>query len=67
MADICDEAQADNEYFNKMAVKNAIAQNYPGESLEYCEDCEEKIPVGRRKAMPGCTRCVQCQADFESY
>jgi phage/conjugal plasmid C-4 type zinc finger TraR family protein len=30
-----------------------------------CEDCEEPIPEGRRKAAPGCTRCIRCQEHFE--
>lgn len=28
----------------------------------YCEDCLEAIPEARRLAMPGCTRCVNCQS-----
>ena len=26
-----------------------------------CADCDEPIPVARRQAVPGCTRCVDCQ------
>ena len=36
-----------------------------GESLTHCEDCGEPIPERRRQAVPGCTRCVACQALFE--
>jgi len=30
-----------------------------------CEDCGDSIPRARRKAVPGCTRCVTCQTKFE--
>lgn len=33
-----------------------------GESLRFCEICDAPIPEGRRKAIPGVRRCVQCQA-----
>jgi phage/conjugal plasmid C-4 type zinc finger TraR family protein len=36
-----------------------------GESLEFCEDCECRIPEGRRAAVPGCRRCVKCQEEYE--
>ncbi|PIE57141.1 MAG: molecular chaperone DnaK [Desulfobulbus propionicus] len=35
------------------------------ESSEICEECREPIPENRRKAVPGCTRCLSCQAEFE--
>ena len=30
-----------------------------------CLDCEEPIPEARRKAAPGCQRCINCQRIFE--
>ena len=30
-----------------------------------CEDCGGEIPAARRKAVPGCTRCVGCQKEAE--
>ena len=30
-----------------------------------CEDCGEEIPQARREAMPGCTRCAECQQMHE--
>lgn len=30
-----------------------------------CIDCGDSIPDKRRLAIPGCQRCVACQADFE--
>lgn len=36
-----------------------------GESLEFCEECGEKIPEGRRQALPGVRVCVPCQTEME--
>lgn len=37
-------------------------KNVPcGESLEFCEECGEEIPEGRRQAVPGVRLCVECQ------
>ena len=36
-----------------------------GEAASECEECEEPIPVKRRKAAPGCTRCLGCQERHE--
>lgn len=36
-----------------------------GESLEFCEECGEKIPEGRRLALPGVRLCVPCQTELE--
>lgn len=30
-----------------------------------CIDCGEVIPEKRRKAVPGCVRCIECQKAFE--
>jgi len=30
-----------------------------------CEDCEHPIPPARLRAMPGATRCVDCQGKYE--
>jgi phage/conjugal plasmid C-4 type zinc finger TraR family protein len=36
-----------------------------GQSLRQCIDCGEAIEEARRKAQPGCKRCVECQASYE--
>ncbi|MDR2724713.1 MAG: DksA/TraR family C4-type zinc finger protein [Candidatus Adiutrix sp.] len=36
-----------------------------GESLEFCEDCGEAIPLLRREALPGVRLCVPCQTEKE--
>ena len=42
------------------AVKRARSKLVAGEGLSHCEDCDEPIPEGRRKAVPGVRRCVVC-------
>ena len=46
----------------KDAVSGARSRMPSGESLQYCEECEEEIPRRRREAMPGVRTCVQCQS-----
>lgn len=36
-----------------------------GVSAATCLDCGGAIPEARRLAMPGCTRCVSCQEEYE--
>lgn len=35
------------------------------EGEEYCAECGEEIPAGRRAALPSATRCLPCQTAFE--
>ena len=37
-----------------------------GEGTLLCVECGEEIPVARRKAVPGVTTCVRCQAERDS-
>ncbi|WP_321532281.1 TraR/DksA C4-type zinc finger protein [uncultured Desulfuromonas sp.] len=37
------------------------------ESRTHCIDCEEPIPAARRKAIPGCKRCRDCQEIYEHW
>lgn len=33
----------------------------PGRFIsDFCEECEEEIPAGRKLAQPGCTLCISC-------
>jgi len=47
------------------ALRNRIprAGNMAGKT--HCEDCDGEIPAARRQAVPGCTRCIRCQEQFE--
>ena len=44
------------------AVKGARIRMPTGDGLDYCEECGEKIPEGRRRALPGVRTCVSCQS-----
>ncbi len=50
-------------------IKRVRNNTLSGESLEYCEECGEKIPEARRKAQPGVRLCIHCQeeADKENH
>lgn len=47
------------------AVKLARSRLPQGESLIYCDACEEMIPEARRRAIPGVRLCVDCQSRLE--
>ena len=42
-------------------IQRRLEKQATQESLEDCEDCGEAIPLARRTAIKGCTRCVWCQ------
>ncbi len=44
------------------AVSAARARMPSGESAEYCDECGERIPDKRCKALPGVRTCVACQS-----
>jgi phage/conjugal plasmid C-4 type zinc finger TraR family protein len=44
------------------AVLAARARMPAGEGAPHCEECGERIPEGRRRALPGVRTCVQCQS-----
>lgn len=50
-------------------IERALSENrrrlYSGASLEHCLDCGELIPAARRKAVPGVSLCLHCQAKAE--
>jgi RNA polymerase-binding transcription factor DksA len=41
-------------------LRRAIEKTNDG-TFGYCDDCNEKIPASRHKAVPGAIRCVLCQ------
>jgi len=47
------------------SVKLARSRLPSGESLAYCEACEEPIPEARRKAIAGVRLCIHCQSELE--
>jgi phage/conjugal plasmid C-4 type zinc finger TraR family protein len=47
------------------AVNLARSRLPSGDSLLYCEECEESIPDARRHAIPGVRLCIDCQSKHE--
>jgi phage/conjugal plasmid C-4 type zinc finger TraR family protein len=48
-------------------VKSARARLPQGEGTAECVECGEAIPAARRKALPGVTTCIACQADRDRH
>ena len=48
------------------AVRRARAGLPKGESLAFCEECEQPIPEARRLAVPGVRLCITCQEQHDS-
>lgn len=44
------------------AVQRARSQLPQGDSLAFCEECDEPIPEARRQALPGVRLCIICQS-----
>lgn len=40
---------------------------YRGASASHCTDCDEPIPEGRRRAIPGTKRCTSCASEVETW
>lgn len=64
MADIIDSA-SEVEELQRNAALAAHRMNRDAVSAIRCSDCDEELPEARRIAYPGCTMCVDCQADAE--
>ena len=47
-------------------IERAVARLKQG-TYGLCENCQEKIPVGRLNALPYTTLCIACQRELERY
>jgi phage/conjugal plasmid C-4 type zinc finger TraR family protein len=70
VGDEIDRAQANDEFFRELALKaveRRASSDERGKTDERrdCVDCGSLIPAARRRAVPGCVRCVACQNEFE--
>ncbi|MBF0802940.1 MULTISPECIES: TraR/DksA family transcriptional regulator [unclassified Neisseria] len=65
MTDIIDQASENEALFLAEALSKHRPSENTGKSNYECDDCGDPIPEERRKAVPGCTRCVYCQEYFE--
>lgn len=68
MSDICDKgSECEFQYIDNLLKYHAAKHRRPviGMQTLYCEDCGELIPDKRLQAVPGTTRCVKCQEEYE--
>lgn len=62
MADVIDIANDQADYFLQVALDRRQRQaTTTAASAEFCEDCDEPIPLRRQQAKQGCQTCVSCQ------
>lgn len=57
------EAQQREAALEEARYRRRLEQSRP--SAEECRVCGERIPLARRKAVPGVQTCVHCQAELE--
>jgi len=62
-ADIASDAEATHLRAALAARSSGAALSAPS-ALE-CADCGDPIPEARRLAVPGCTRCRDCQEEHD--
>ena len=65
MADIADDAQKNSDQFLGANIAACRSKLPSGVGSGECVGCEEPISAARKKAVPGCERCVDCQSDYE--
>ncbi len=59
------EAEIRADALRDHARRAALAGKTAADSAHFCVECGDDIPAARRKAAPGCTRCVHCMAVYE--
>lgn len=58
---MADEADIANDYAERELADRLYNRiQYRGQSATRCEDCDCEIPLLRREAVPGVSRCLDC-------
>jgi len=65
MSDVVDRANDEAEFFRERALADQAARVRASEASSLCADCGERIPEERRLAVPGASRCFECQEWIE--
>lgn len=60
MSDIIDAANDQAEYFLQVALDRRQRPTC-AVSAQFCDDCDESIPLLRQQTVQGCATCVSCQ------
>ncbi len=55
------EEELRSDALRDQARRAGLLNKTVADSATECEDCGDGIPMARRIAIPGCTRCVPCQ------
>ncbi|GAB6191138.1 TraR/DksA C4-type zinc finger protein [Desulfocastanea catecholica] len=67
MADQFDRAQELDARYRQQALADQARRSARSEvTRTHCLDCGDAIPEARRKARPGCIRCITCAEMFEA-
>lgn len=61
MADVADIANDQAQYLLDVALQRRAAAPVRA-SAEFCEVCDDPIPLLRQQKVSGCQTCVSCQA-----
>ena len=56
----------DRKFRELERLEKLVAQFQENEDFGFCEDCGEEIGYKRLVAMPGVTRCIDCQQEIEN-
>ncbi len=48
-----------------LSARKALPGDWDWDDVVRCEDCGKPIPEARLRAVPGATRCRDCQENFE--
>ena len=67
MADLADRAQLYQQAAldELMTAREMSWSQAPTESAWFCAECGLPIPEPRRRAVPGCQLCIDCQEELE--
>lgn len=55
------EEEMRGDALREQARRAGLENKTVADSATECEDCGDDIPMARRIAYPGCTRCVPCK------
>ncbi len=61
MADVIDIANDQADYFLQVALERRQRSSTGAVSAQFCEDCDDPIPLLRQQTIQGCATCVSCQ------
>ncbi|NWF13644.1 TraR/DksA C4-type zinc finger protein [Pseudomonas reactans] len=61
MADDIDRANDQAQYLLDVALQRSRPIPSSRVSAQFCEDCDDPIPLLRQQTIQGCQTCVSCQ------